>query len=162
MTIYQIRKASEEMEIPFREAAFCRFRFLRQEMPLLLAEVERLADHPDETTRIIFGKMAVDRFLENAREQRALMLAVKKPATDNRITDDMVQQARSFPVTQLIPFQRGKYQAWCHEDRNPSLYHAPRINKAVCPVCNKYFSSIDILVQRDGLTFVDAVRRLAA
>lgn len=160
MTIYEIRHHAEEMGIPFREALFMRFRYVRAEMLRELEEVD--TPHPDEITEAVMDTLAINRFIELAKEQRALFMAVKHNDTPGRITDEMVQQARQYPVTQLIDFQRGKSRAWCHDDRNPSLYLAPRVNRVVCPVCGKYFSSIDVLIERDGLSFPEAVRMLAA
>lgn len=77
------------------------------------------------------------------------------------ITDEMIERARQVPVPHLIEFRRGKATAWCHEDRNPSLYFGSRTNKAVCPVCDKKFGPIDILMQRDGMSFKEAVKGLA-
>ena len=76
------------------------------------------------------------------------------------ITDDMVLAAREYPITQLVEFIRGKAQAFCHDDRNPSAFHGSRNNSLVCPVCDKQFSSLDVLILRDGMSFPDAVRYL--
>lgn len=160
MTIYEIRRHAEEMGVPLREALFQHFRNVRFE---LLRELQEMDEpYPDEVTAAVMETLAINRFVELAKEQRALLLAVKHKDTPGGITDEMVQAARHYPVARLIDFQRGKSRAWCHEDQNPSLFLAPRINKAVCPVCAKYFSSIDVLMGRDGLSFPEAVRRLAA
>lgn len=81
--------------------------------------------------------------------------------TGTNITDDMIARAKGYPVEELIDFYRGRAIAFCHADKRPSLYKGNKgDNKVVCPVCNKTFSSIDILVKRDGYSFVDAVKRL--
>lgn len=78
------------------------------------------------------------------------------------ITDAMIEAARAVPVNTLVDFGRGgKVKAWCHDDRNPSMYHGTRSNRAVCPVCDKKFGPIDVLVERDGMSFAEAVRYLA-
>lgn len=76
------------------------------------------------------------------------------------LSEEMIEAARRFPVDRLVEFTRGKATAWCHEDRNPSLYHGTRRNVAVCPVCNRTFNPIDILMDRDGLSFAEAVKAL--
>ena len=59
----------------------------------------------------------------------------------------------------------GGIQAWqaaglpC-TDKNPSAYHGTKTNRLVCPVCNKTWSALDILMQRDGINFKDAVLML--
>ena len=85
----------------------------------------------------------------------------KEPVPQGRITDEMVAQAREYPVEQLIDFsQGGKVMAWCHADTQPSLSWWKNGNKAVCWPCDKKFGPIDILMHRDSMTFIDAVRYL--
>ena len=79
----------------------------------------------------------------------------------NGITDSMIEQAREADVRSVIEFDRNKRaRAWCHEDKKPSLYYGDRTKKVVCPVCTKTFSALDILMERDGYSFIDAVRSL--
>jgi DNA primase len=81
---------------------------------------------------------------------------------EQEITDEMIISARSYPVDRLIDFGRSKKaKAFCHEDKNPSMYHGTKINKAMCPVCNKAFDSIAILMKRDMMSFKDAVKQLS-
>ena len=168
MTVFQLRKKAEEMQIPFNEAAFCRFRFVREQMFVESAAIDQFEGLPIDFESwigiynyILFANV-LDRFLNLAKEQRALLMEFSRKPSAGMITDDMKERARQYPVTQLIDFQRGRAVAWCHPDKNPSLYYAPRINKAVCPVCNQYFDSISVLMQRDSLTFAEAVKQLAA
>lgn len=159
MTIHQIKPKAAEMGVPVKEAIFYRLRYVREQM---LAECEH-REYPDPVTEAVSEALSLNRFCELAHEQRRLALALKPhPQRADQITDEMVELARSYPIDQLVDFQRGKSRAWCHEDANPSLYLARRINKAACPVCCRYFDSIAVLVDRDGLTFPEAVRRLAA
>jgi hypothetical protein len=73
----------------------------------------------------------------------------------------MIETARSVDVRSVVEFGRsGKALAWCHEDKRPSLYYGNRTNRAVCPVCDKKFSALDVLINRDGYSFIDAVRSL--
>jgi hypothetical protein len=83
-------------------------------------------------------------------------VTINKPG----ITDEMIQAARDYPIHHLIDFNRGKAIAFCHEDRNPSMYHQTRLNRACCPVCDKSFDSIEVLIKRDGMTFKSAVNSL--
>lgn len=76
------------------------------------------------------------------------------------VTDDMIEAASNYPVERLVELVRGKTKAWCHEDKNPSAYHGTRTNTIVCPVCDKKFNAIQILMIRDGKTFFDAVKEL--
>lgn len=81
--------------------------------------------------------------------------------TRDDITDHDIEAARNYPIDQLISFDRaGKAIAFCHEDRNPSLSWLKKWNKAKCWPCDKTFDSIAVLMERDGYSFVDAVKQL--
>lgn len=162
MTIYQLRKSAEEMEVSFKDAALCRLRYIRAEMHRIMALIDSFTD-TDPMTALVADIIHGDTFMELAKEQREIVMALReKRSTTGTITDAQVEQARAVPVTSIIEFQRGRAVAWCHPDKTPSLYYAPRINKAACPVCGRYFNAIDVLVERDGLNFAQAVQRLAA
>lgn len=103
-------------------------------------------------------------FIEQAREdlkkrkQRARLATLP---SQGRVTDEMIERAREFSVCDLIlEFPKGRAKAWCHDDRNPSLYYGSKKGVAVCPVCNKSFDAIGILMERDGFSFSEAVRQL--
>lgn len=81
--------------------------------------------------------------------------------TNNQITDDMIEQARNADVLTVIELGAGgKVKAWCHEDKRPSLYYGNRSKRMICPVCSKNFTALDVLIERDGYSFIDAVRSL--
>jgi len=93
------------------------------------------------------------------REERA-MRGYNKPQPANQITDEMIAQARAYPVEQLVDFTKGKAMAWCHEDKRPSLSWWKKGNSCTCFVCGKRFNPIDIMVERDNMSFVNAVKYL--
>lgn len=77
------------------------------------------------------------------------------------ITDSMIEQAREVPITNLIEFDKnGKALAWCHDDKTPSLHHHKKANRAHCFPCGESFDPIAVLMSREGMTFVEAVRKL--
>lgn len=78
------------------------------------------------------------------------------------VTDEMIEAAKMYPIDKLVELVHGKALAFCHEDKNPSLTFNPAKNKCRCHVCGKSFSTIDILVMRDGYKFIEAVRSLAS
>lgn len=92
------------------------------------------------------------------REIKNLTLQPKK----GRITEDMIAVARDTPVEQLIDFGRhDRCHAFCHDSDSDSMVKSRNGNYAWCNRCNKSFSAIDILIERDGFSFVDAVKQLA-
>jgi len=79
----------------------------------------------------------------------------------SKVTEEMIAEAKEVLITEVVQFNRyGKAIAWCHDDNRPSLFHGDKRNIAVCPVCDKKFNAIDVLMERDGYTFLDAVRSL--
>jgi hypothetical protein len=79
---------------------------------------------------------------------------------ESSITDEQIILAREYPIERLIDFKNGKAIAWCHKDKRPSLSWNKRDNKAMCWPCNRQFNPIDVLVERDGYSFINAVKEL--
>lgn len=87
--------------------------------------------------------------------------AVYKNGNKDNIDDADIAMARSVRVDTLIDFKNGVAPAWCHEDKRPSLFFASRLGIAICPACgNKTFNAVDVLMDRDGMTFIEAVKSL--
>lgn len=122
-----------------------------------------LANQGDELS----SRLALDVYAEILPEARELKYLTRlqqgyRPPR-NSITEQMIEQAREYPIEQVIEFDRqGKALAFCHADNHPSLSWHKNRNRCTCFVCGKSFNSIDVLVQRDHMTFPDAVRELAA
>lgn len=176
MICHDSLKIAEEMGIDRRYALLCRRRFLTQRLWDLEAEIDEVVC---DTFRCQFEDQCDCRCRPMCRLGLSVFLyAGKKTERDGvqrelrvcerlllpssgSITDEMVERAREFSVCDLIPeFPRGRAVAWCHDDHNPSLYYGSRKQVAICPVCNKTFDAIDILMGRDGLSFTEAVRQL--
>lgn len=85
---------------------------------------------------------------------------VQQKNQPQQVTTEMIEHAKSIPITNFVPFTHGKAKAWCHNDKRPSLYHATRKNLAICPVCDRKFGPIDIIMECYNMTFFEAVRHL--
>lgn len=149
------------MEISRLAAARMRTRKLLEQLKHVeeLKEVARMnSNDPLEDELDIIEKKYLDEifYLFNHLEKQA----EKIYEGNNKITDYDIEQAKNFPIDHVILFVNNKAYAWCHDDRTPSLMHWKKENLARCFVCNKTFNPIDVLVQRDGLSFVQAVKRL--
>ena len=78
------------------------------------------------------------------------------------ITDEDIERAKEHPIENLIELDsRGKAIAWCHDDKNASMTLWKGKNKVRCWACSRTYDPIDILVERDGLSFIEAVKRLS-
>lgn len=76
------------------------------------------------------------------------------------ITDDMIQQAKAYPFEELLEFKRGYTKCPFHDDRTPSM--SLKNNRIRCFSCNKTWDTIAYVMDKEGLTFPEAVRRLNA
>lgn len=80
-------------------------------------------------------------------------------------SDDRLKRAKSVDCTTLIEFNRRgrRYPvAKCrwHDDHDPSLTYYARNNTTYCHVCSKYADAVDIVMERDGVTFKEALKIL--
>lgn len=143
LTLWRLKKQAEQFDISVESAIKMKLRYA-------IGAAEIWAD----TFEPYYWKW-VDVIIKLRDMQRRL----KKPIKDT-ITDEMIEQAREQDIRSIIEFKNGKAIAWCHEDKNPSLTYMSKTNKAWCAACGKYFDSIGVLMGRDGMTFITAVREL--
>lgn len=102
-------------------------------------------------------------WIESAQDLRAVAdyaTRFKRKPKGNEITDEMIQAAKQYPIEQLFEFRMGKTLSFCHTDKVPSLSWHEKANRVTCFPCAKSFNPIDVLIQRDGMNFYDAVRAL--
>jgi hypothetical protein len=88
------------------------------------------------------------------------VIILEKPNELMRLTEEEIKIANRHPIEHLIDFKNGKATAWCHEDKHPSLTLWRHGNRAKCWSCDKGFSPIDVLMSRDNMGFIEAVRLL--
>lgn len=150
-----IKTAAGNFNISVESAIKVRIRYL-------LNLIDRWIDYIDEKNNVIPESDTMTALDEIIR-LRAYEVRLKKGVNfKDEITNDQIQSARDYPIEQLIEFDRtGKSLAWCHTDKRPSLTWFKKGNRARCFPCDKTFSPIDVCMERDGLTFVEAVKYLA-
>lgn len=163
MIIMSSLKVAQEMEVPRTFAVNARQRYITQrfdeidnELSDMLPWLERM-----DVNAAFLSKPFMRLMVEKSRLSRELSYMKTIMDRKQTITDEMIETARNHPVTNLVEFRRGKATAWCHDDKNPSLFFGSRTNRAVCPVCDRKFGPIDVLMTRDGMTFVEAVKFLS-
>lgn len=146
-------RMAKQMDIDPVEALRMRYRYLKSRLLDAKADYLRLQEIDPYFWWWMDAANDLNRLVQFAKKFKV------KPA-GNSITDEMVETAKEYPVTSLVEFVRGKSLAFCHDDHNPSAYYGSRVNRLMCPVCDKSFGPIDILMIRDGMSFPDAVRYL--
>lgn len=75
------------------------------------------------------------------------------------ITDEMIGRAKDYPFESLVELGRNKMVS-CpgHDDKHPSCYI--KNNYAYCFSCGRSWDTIEWVTETEGLSFIDAVRRL--
>ena len=87
----------------------------------------------------------------------------KHPAKADFLNPDFkseIDRAKSTPIDSIIKVGRNK-KTLClfHQDSNPSMHIFPN-NRFYCFSCGKYGDVIDIVMERDGINFTEAVKKL--
>jgi len=82
--------------------------------------------------------------------------------TKDGVTDEMIQQAREYPIDQLIEFdRRGFTCCYHHKEKTPSMKLYKDSNTVHCFGCGYNADTISVLMDRDGYDFLSAVKQLA-
>ena len=99
------------------------------------------------------------------KKQRGFNIRIKNLEQDhqvsiNSITSAEIEAARAFPIMDLLADRIKNKKVLCpfHDDHNPSA--SIKNNKLRCWVCSKSWNPIDYLMEKDGLSFIEAVRYL--
>jgi hypothetical protein len=86
---------------------------------------------------------------------------VKRIPKEGELTDDMIQRAREYPFENLLPeeLKRGRCRCPIHEGKNPMSFEV-KDNKGRCHSCHWAGDTIQYIRDTQGISFVEAVRRL--
>jgi len=146
----QIVTAAGEIGIPITAALDMRMRYL---FGLMEGWKEFISGRTSEIPALTYP--AIQKQIE------ALHRYESDPNPKGKITDDMIATAKEYPIEKVIDFdKRGNAMAFCHVDKNPSLSWYKAANKAHCWSCSRSFDTIEVLRQRDGMSFISAVKEL--
>lgn len=164
LSVFSIRHAAAEMGVSYPDALFMRLKFVRQQMFMEIRDLDSVQGITTDSDEIIFWT-AWNNVIDLAHEQQALVNALRyrNAPERNQITPGMIETARSYPIDQIVTFDRlGRATAFCHDDARPSLSWDRKHNRAHCFPCGRSFNAIDVLVCRDGMSFCDAVTQLVS
>jgi len=155
-----IKRVAELFDFPIHLALNCRRKYLDH----VISEYREYGKRVGLGTEFVC-KVMVDIVREEIKaldKDFKSYLSFSKIRKFEDITDEMIQEARDYPVNSLINFGNGN--ARCinpdHTDNKPSMYLSSKINKATCGSCNWRGDAIDIVMILDGITFRNAVRKL--
>lgn len=145
-----IWRMARKFGISRRAASAMRQRYLRSVLGMLICEGSDVALHWADQ---------VEQEIAYLKEAEGIVYT-KGNGHGNKLTEEMIDNARNTSTKEVIDYKRGKAYAWCHEDKNPSLTYMSRTGLAWCPACDIYFDAIKVLMERDKLSFPDAVKQL--
>lgn len=147
------------------------FKAKRTEYLLLYLElVETVKDHvgkclqetpPDcystLNDEILWDKL--DRKATRIRQELASLKAGK--GARESLTNDMIIQAKAYPIDNLIQFNRSGF-AKCiwHDDKKPSLHYWKEKNIVKCFACGESGDAIKVYMDLNGVKFHEAVKAL--
>lgn len=126
----------------------------------LLADYERLTGTDDIDSRLFVGAQLLGGIKTIGKLQDEI-IHIRKPRTVRKddITDEDIRRAREYPFDELIEVNRNK-MAVCpfHEDRDPSF--SVKNNYGYCFGCGWKGDTLAFLMAKEGINFIEAVRRL--
>jgi hypothetical protein len=163
------RKAISEM-IAEAEPEFvrtCRTEYLKECMSHLFVDAFILMDRYEEAVRkdqAPFNRLWLGvKIWENVREIVKLqgqIIALRHPGRKGAITDEIIQQAKEHPFTELLEFRHNTTSCPFHGDKTPSMHFYEKDNRVHCFSCHRSFDTIGFVMERDGYSFIEAVKFL--
>jgi hypothetical protein len=141
------------MNFPYKAAVSIRLRYLAEQLVLWEMYTDFEAPYMD----VPYAAQP-----EIIEEMISLTASIKEEKKKDDVTYEDIQQADAYPIDKLINFTRGKCTCPFHEDKQPSMFHGTKRNIAMCPVCNKGWGPIKLLIDRDGIPFSKAVKDLCS
>jgi hypothetical protein len=121
-----------------------------------MAKYEEFEEGRCVEMQIITGRSILDNIRKLKRLQ-GRVIALRKGIKDS-ISKEMIQAAQDYPFEELHEFKRNFALCPFHEDKTPSM--SLKNNRAKCWSCNKSWDTIQFVMDKDGMTFKEAVLRL--
>lgn len=169
-----IKYSDKELLEIFTEAKFYLQEQLEQyqkEKNVLIPEIEKMLKNiyqetkqdeftvwfREEIVKIWLGKRL--NWLSKKIDKLKWILNPPKKSSSGRITDEMISRAKEYPFENLIESKKKFALCPFHKEKNPSFYI--KNNWGFCFSCDWHGDTIKFLMERDGISFKEAVTRLA-
>ncbi|MDU0460832.1 MAG: CHC2 zinc finger domain-containing protein [Geobacteraceae bacterium] len=169
MTVKTVISAAKEFGVPERYAIMRRLSFLQPLIKHLEREIWGAQRRIERSKDPLIKALTASFIKDQEKELRPLKLEATSLLNHvngkdavlvaGRITPEMIEQARQYPITSIIDFPNGRHRC-CpfHKDNNPSM--ALYDNHVHCFVCNRSWDSISAMIELDGVSFREAVLAL--
>lgn len=117
-------------------------------------------EHAQRKRRNIMGQVFATTCISDAVRQLITYQGevIRLRDREGGITPEHIETARAYPFDRLIEMKNGKAKCPFHPDKDPSF--SVRNNRGKCWGCGWSGDPIDFVRDREGLRFVDAVKRL--
>ena len=123
-------------------------------------------DEVVEEGNLVAVVLIKDRLNEEKAKLRAYERLLEKESPmprkeTNGITDAMIERAKEYPFEDLLPepLKLGRCKCPIHGGSNPQSFSV-RNNRGRCHSCSWYGDTIKYVMDTEGRSFVEAVRRL--
>ncbi len=166
MTKKQIKEASSKMGVNNEWATEARIRHLLhliEKEVVYQGSLNKSLSLAKKDITTYFLKQVISTSKKNEESYRRELKRLKAAPSNNPelITDDDIETARNYPIDKVIEFKHGRCKGFCHDgDSELSMSHFVKGNKVKCFVCDRSFSALDVLIERDNYSFIDAVKEL--
>ncbi len=164
----QVRAFIEEMGVEGRSIHFGALHEQLWEAERDLEDRYRRYEESHADDRLYFERAFIASFIPDdekhieklKREIRGILSEAEGKGSNNRITPEMIDQAREYPIENLIgnSGRRGNMLCIAHEEKHPSM--SLKGNRARCFSCGYYGDSIDVYMKLHSVGFVEAVKAL--
>ena len=125
--------------------------------------LDMLEAEDEEEAQTIYREQKARQFCSPEHWIKARELRIEAGLPDRhegKITPEDIARARAFPIKNLLKINSAGFaQCFKHTDKTPSLYC--RNNFAHCFSCEWTGDTIAILMERDGLSFIESVKKLS-
>lgn len=145
----------------------CRVKYLQEKMGDTIVETWELLDrywdykHREKMIEMLLVGEKIQRLVKTIVKLQGEIIALLYSGKGRSDMTENIRKAKEYPLPELI--ELNKYNmARCpfHEDRNPSMRYYPESNIAYCFSCHRSWDTIAFVMERDGMTFREAVRKL--
>jgi hypothetical protein len=131
-----------------------------------IAEYELSLERKEEPTNQVYIKERLDETLGKIRKSLKELYwreRINIRGSSGGITKSDIQRARDYDFRILLPdgsIRNNTYLCPFHNDTQPSMVYNYKRNVVRCYSCNKSWDTIQFVMDKEGLTFPQAVRKL--
>jgi len=115
--------------------------------------------HRGRTLEAILERETLDGLIKIILKLQGEIISLRKSGNTRGITEDEIRRAKEYPFTNLHEFKNKMALCPFHSDKHPSM-HLFQDNHVYCFSCARGWDTIAFVMQRDGLSFVEAIKKL--